>query len=482
MNTVGVLLLSSDPCLIESCRQLIGSIANLALISQSQGKHVDSYLEPLELGLILIHVVEERDAEEASRLLRKIASLQRGVAMIVVSDQHDPKQAYSLLRQGAAEFLSRPLDLSRLAYLIDRLTVRARCAARPRPLLAVSGVSAVMSRPEFLPGLLPQSNDSLADLRSAALGSLVEQVCRVAPQDTTVLLGGETGTGKTRLARLIHELSPRRDQPFQAISCGALAANLIESEMFGHIKGAFTGAGCASIGKLATAGRGTLLLDEIYSLPFELQVKLLRALDERVFEPVGANESVAVQARFIAASNRPLEQEVEAGRFRADLYYRLNVVAFYLPPLRERPSAIPPLAGRFLAEMAARNGGPVYTIAPDALCALKRYTWPGNIRELRNVLERVVTLYPGPEIRLDHLPETITSTTRVRSDVLCLDRVTGSTPPRRLNKVRGQVEIARIIGALRQHSNNRVRAAMELGISRMTLYNKLRKYGLIDLT
>jgi two-component system response regulator HydG len=295
----------------------------------------------------------------------------------------------------------------------------------------------------------------------------------VAPQDTTLLLSGETGTGKTRLARFIHELSPRREQPFLVINCGALAANLMESEMFGHVRGAFTGAVRDRSGKFTDAGRGTLLLDEIDSLPPCLQAKLLRAVDDRVFEPVGSNQPLPVQARLIAASNRILEQEVEAGRFRADLYYRLNVVSFRLPPLRERPGVIPQLASGFLAEIAARNSRPVHSIAPEVLDALQRYRWPGNIRELRNIIERAVALCPGPEIQLTDLPEVIASAARWPS---CPNLVPSSS----LGSAKREIEAARITEALRKHRNNRLRAAADLGISRMTLYRKLRKYGLFD--
>lgn len=302
---------------------------------------------------------------------------------------------------------------------------------------------------------------------------LMAQVHRVAPQDTTLLLTGETGTGKTRLARYIHELSPRRAEPFLVINCGALAANLIESEMFGHVRGAFTGAVRDRSGKFADAGRGTLLLDEIDSLPPSLQAKLLRAVDDRLFEPVGSNEAMPLQARLIAASNRSLEREVEAGRFRADLYYRLNVVGFRLPLLRECPNVILQLARSFLAEIAARNSRPVHGMAADVLDALLRYHWPGNIRELRNIMERAIALCPGPEIQLGDLPEVIATAAR---------RPTGMNLAATcsLGSAKKEIEAARITEALRKHRNNRLRAAAELGISRMTLYRKLRKYGLFN--
>src|SRR5262245_12015043 len=200
-----------------------------------------------------------------------------------------------------------------------------------------------------------QCEDPFFDAFPPEMTLMREQVKRVVPQQTTLLLTGETGTGKTRLARLLHELSPRRGEPFLVVDCGAVSPNLIESEMFGHVKGAFTGADRDRPGKFAAAGRGTLLLDEINSLPLPLQSKLLRAVDDRVFEPVGSERGQPLRARLIAATNVPLDDEVAAARFRADLYFRINVVGLYLPPLRDRRASIGPLAQRFLAELAARN-------------------------------------------------------------------------------------------------------------------------------
>jgi two-component system response regulator HydG len=255
------------------------------------------------------------------------------------------------------------------------------------------------------PRLEAAQADLFAEDASPATAQLSEQVRRVAPQDTTLLLLGETGTGKTRLARRIHELSPRCNDPFLVVDCGALSPSLTESELFGHVKGAFTGADRTRPGKLAAVGRGTLVLDEVNSLPLTLQVKLLRAVEERVFEPIGCNQTQQLRARLIVVSNTPLDQEVEAGRFRADLYYRLNVVAFYLPPLRDRPTAIVPLARHFLGELVARNRPDVTGITAAALAALERYPWPGNLRQLKNALERAVALCRGPEVDVHDLPE-----------------------------------------------------------------------------
>jgi two-component system response regulator HydG len=422
-------------------------------------------LQDDEIALILIHLLPPADPEEVISLLRVIATTKRAIATLAVGEQHHPTQALDLLRAGVADYLSRPLDLGRLAYLIDALTARARypgLQATPRTKAAAS----------------EGPTEPIFYTRCAAMGQLMEQVRLVAPQDTTLLLGGETGTGKTRLARLIHELSSRRADPFLVINCGALATNLIESEMFGHVKGAFTGADRDRSGKFADVRGGTLVLDEIDALPLASQAKLLRALEERVFEPVGSNKSQPVRARLIAASNRPLDKEIEAGRFRSDLYYRLNVVQFYLPPLRERRSEITHLATTVVAELAGRNGRPVQSIAEEALHALQAYDWPGNIRELRNVVERAVALCPRNEIQLADLPEGIhraSPGTAIRHS----GPLQGSASAASLGQVRREAEAARIAEALERHGNNRLRAAADLGISRMTLYQKLHKYGLI---
>jgi DNA-binding NtrC family response regulator len=323
--------------------------------------------------------------------------------------------------------------------------------------------------------------DPFLDAFPAEMAQVREQIRRVVPQQTTLLLTGETGVGKTRLARLIHELSPRRAEPFLVVDCGAISAGLIESEMFGHVKGAFTGADRDRPGKFAAAGRGTLLLDEVNSLPLPLQSRLLRAVEDRVFEPVGGNKLLPLQARLVVASNAPLEEEVAAGRFRADLYYRLNVVGFYLPPLRDRRAVIPGLAQQFLRDFAARNRPDVRAITPEALAALQTHDWPGNIRELRNVLERAVALCPGPDVEVSDLPEAV----RRPSAGVTAPALRGIGPcqdgPLTLVESREEAEALRITEALRKHRNNRLRAAAELGISRMGLYKKLHKYGLIDL-
>jgi two-component system response regulator HydG len=329
-----------------------------------------------------------------------------------------------------------------------------------------------------------ETADPLADALPAGLGPLELQIRCVAPQEITLLLVGETGTGKTRLARLIHELSPRRAEPFLVVDCGALAPTLIESELFGHAKGAFTGANRDRVGKLAAAGRGTLLLDEVNSLPLPLQAKLLRAAGERVFEPLGSTRAQPLHARLIAASNADLRALVAEGRFRADLYYRLNVVAFFLPPLRQRRASIRALARKFFNEFTARGRLDVVGLGPQVLRALEAYDWPGNLHELRNVVERAVALCAGPEVGLEDLPEGVRAALATAAPLprLALPPAEGAEAPRTLAQSKREAEVRCLLEALRLSGNNRCRAARALGISRIALYKKLQKYGLMEGT
>jgi DNA-binding NtrC family response regulator len=472
-----VVLITSDPPLIEAVRGVIDPIGNLQLTAVATVDEACSLLPQSEVALMVAHLARGTDAPWVGLLIKTVAATQRPLATLVVSDLHQPEQALALMRLGVADCLDRPLDLGRLAYLIDVLTLRARYTLRPTasPCLPQQRVAAGMVPAPSREAVVPRA---FFYQPGSAMGRLMEQVRRVAPQDTTVLLNGETGTGKTRLARLIHDLSPRLRDPFLVVNCGTLSASLIESELFGHARGAFTGADRDRVGKFAEAGRGTLLLDEVDALPLVLQAKLLRAVEERLFEPVGMNKSLPVQARLLAATNRVLDQEIAANRFRSDLYYRLNVVALYLPPLRERPGEIATLAAQFAGEFAARNGRPVPGLSADALQALEQYSWPGNIRELRNVVERAVILCPGPEIALDDLPDTVSSAYKQSGPLAGGVHPSG---PGTLARTKEEAEALRITDALRKHRNNRQRAAAELGISRMTLYKKLHRYGLIGV-
>src|SRR5579884_1514540 len=462
MFATTLLLISHDHNLVRTIRSICGSIPQLKLKTCGEPELARPHLRRGGVALILIHLVKGQTDESITTLLHTLKTKLCNCAVVVLANDRDEARTNSLLRAGVADCLDVPLDINRLTQLVDSLTLRTHLAA---------------------PDTVADSDEAgeLAETFPQGPSELIDQLRRVAAQDTTVMLTGETGTGKSRLARLIHQSSPRRDLPFQVVDCGALAPALIESTLFGHVRGAFTGADCDRAGKLASVGRATLLLDEINLLPAASQCKLLRAVDERVFEPVGSDRSQPVQARLIAASNVPLEREVAAGRFRADLYYRLNVVGFCLPPLRENPQRIAPLVSKFVSELSAQNRPDIRGISTKALRALEKYGWPGNIRELQNVVERAVALSAGPKVQLDDLPETIRHHSGVSAAATQRSKAIAPTGPfssGTLDQTTEAAEIQCIILALKKHNSNRSRAAADLGISRMGLYKKLRRYGL----
>lgn len=312
---------------------------------------------------------------------------------------------------------------------------------------------------------------------SRSLSRLYDHFEAAADSDANILLTGETGTGKSHISRVIHDLSPRRTRPFVVVGCGGLSTTLLQSELFGHRRGAFTGADREHAGKFAVVEDGTILLDEIDCVPLEAQAKLLRVLEERVYEPVGTTAPVALRARVIAATNQPLDQLVAAGKFRSDLYFRLSILDFSLPPLRDCPEAITPLVETFLTTYSSRAGRAIVGITAPALDAMHSYDWPGNIRELRNAVERAVTLCRGELLDLEHLPEAIRNAVAGAGQ----DVPVALPGPFRnmLDSARQNSERQRILQSLSKHGNNRTRAARELGISRVGLYKKLRKFGII---
>jgi DNA-binding NtrC family response regulator len=331
--------------------------------------------------------------------------------------------------------------------------------------------------------------------QTPSLGHLAESIALAATHDVTVLITGETGSGKTYLARLIHEYSPHQNDPFLVVACGALAANLIESEFFGHTKGAFTGADKPKVGKFAAAGQGTILLDEIDALGLEQQAKLLRVIETGEYEPVGSNATSTNKARIIAASNWNLEDAVQQCKFRQDLYYRLNVVTFHLPPLRERPRDIPPLVRGMVARFNQKFHREVVSISAEALAALQAYPWPGNIRQLENAVQQAVLMSSGTELVLSNLPLPVQESLRPQPVApLPYQQMAPATPrftmpppsPVRvtadsLMHNREQMEKAVIQKALVDSGFRRAHAAKALGISRVTLYKKMKKYGLMEV-
>lgn len=319
---------------------------------------------------------------------------------------------------------------------------------------------------------------SAFETRHPPLFGMLADVEKAARHDVTLLIVGETGTGKTTLARIVHESSPRADEPFLHLACGSIPATLMESELFGHERGAFTGADRTKAGKFEVVGKGTLLLDEIDALSLDQQVKLLRVLETGAYEPVGSNETKTLEARLIVASNVSLETLVASERFRKDLFYRLNIMRFDLPPLRERVEDIVPLSVEFIRQVMRRCAIELVDVHPDFLRAIQAYHWPGNLRELKNCIERAVILSRDTILTTASLPAAIATAAAAARPAT---EAPGEEPPGRglLNSAVAQSEQALIQESLVRHKYKRSAVAKELGISRVTLYNKMRKYGFL---
>jgi transcriptional regulator with PAS, ATPase and Fis domain len=402
-------------------------------------------------GLLLLAAGSVVESERALRLVQEIA-LQRLPCSLVLLEAGAPGPGRGLgaLAPYLMHRLRWPDEATRITALLrDRVNGAAA---------GEESVEEVIAR-----RLLVQT---------PSLVALVERIVLAARYDVTVLLTGETGTGKTHLARLMHDCSPRAREPFLVVPCGAVPAALMESTFFGHARGAFTGAVDHKVGKFEAAGGGTLLLDEIDALPLEHQAGLLRVIETGEFEPVGCNETRQCRARLIVASNWDLEDAVRRGRFREDLYYRLNVMSFHLPPLRERIEDVAPLARAMAARFTTRFRKDLFDIHALAVDALEAYPWPGNIRQLDNVVQQAVLVSSGPELLLEHLPG------QVRAP-----RPAAATSPSAagtLKHNRESLERNVIVRALAEHDHCRSRAAVALGISRVTLYKKMKKYGLLE--
>jgi two-component system response regulator AtoC len=381
------------------------------------------------------------------QLLERARAVAPETEVVLLTAHGTVDAAVKAMKLGAYDFLTKPLSSpAQLRAVADRALEHARLLRRAR---GVEGVDMIAVDP--------------------ATRDLVRQLEQVAPTAATVLLLGESGTGKEVAARLVHERSPRAEGPFVAVNCAAVSPHLVESEMFGHEKGAFTGATERRRGRFELADGGTLFLDEIAELPAALQAKLLRVLQERRFERVGGTREIHVDVRVVAATNRDLDEERKAGRFRDDLYHRLAVFPVRLPPLRERRQDIAPLAEHLLARLARQLRHPVLVLEPEALERLVSWDWPGNVRELSNVLERAAILSGGQPIRAADL------LVGVRSGVgPSHERPTPNLTPVTLQ----EAEVAVIRQALAATGGHRKQAAERLGIGLRTLYDKIKEYGL----
>jgi DNA-binding NtrC family response regulator len=385
-------------------------------------------------------------------------------ALILLSSFGTVRDAVEALRAGAADYLGRPVSPEQLALSVQRALEQRRLEAENQRLRR-----SVAER--FAVGSF-----ATRDARTRAVLEVVESV---ADTRATVLIEGESGTGKSLLARVLHERSARAKAPFVVVHCGALPPQLLESELFGHVRGAFTGAVRDKPGRFEEAAGGTLFLDEISTAPPDLQVKLLRAVQERVIERVGSNDAIHVDARFVFASNRDLAAEVAAGRFREDLYYRIHVVALRLPSLRERPSDVPLLARGFLERYRAEHRRPSLDFSEQALARLCAAQWPGNVRQLENTIERAVLLARGPRIEPNDLGVELVEDALPAHDA-SLAAAPLYSPQHSLREALEAPERRILVEALELNGWSRQRTAAMLGINRTTLFNKMRKHGLLE--
>ncbi len=389
--------------------------------------------------------------------LGQIKAYNPAIPILIMTAYSSVETAIEALKSGAYDYLTKPLDFEvlklTLARALEHSGLKAENASLKSQLSADYELTNIIGR-------------------SRPMRELIEMLAMIAPSEATVLVSGESGTGKELIAKSIHHNSRRREQPLVVVNCAALVENLLESELFGHEKGAFTGADRRREGRFMQADRGTIFLDEIGETSAPLQAKLLRVIQEREIQRVGGAETLKVDVRIIAATNRDLEEEVKSGRFREDLFHRLNVVSLRVPPLREREEDIPLLARHFLTKFGEKNHKAVKGFTPLAMDMLLKYPWPGNVRELENTIERAVILLPGEHISEKELPATISANHGGRSEP--------AKPPvsPTANRPLEEIEKEAILATLSASAGNKSETARRLGINRKTLRSKLNQYGL----
>jgi len=391
-------------------------------------------------------------------LLHEVNRNYPDTAVILITGYGQIEGAVRAIKEGAYDYITKPLIDDGVKMIINRALDQQ--SLKKENLLLKKQL-----------GLLVGTGDIIG--RDHKMRQLAELIDSVADSRATVLITGESGVGKTLVARTVHARSERRDRPFVEVSCGSLPESLLESELFGHARGAFTGAVADKKGKFQVAHGGTAFLDEIGDAPLSMQTKLLRVIQDKVFEPVGDNKTVQADVRLIFATNKNLEAEVKAGRFREDLFYRVKVVTLHIPPLRERLGDLRLLAGHFLKKHATENNKDIAGISEEALRIMQAHNWPGNVRELENVIERAVILSQNTEIRPDDLPFDGSKLTRAGA--------AAGTDPSAVIPLKEALETpekAIICKALEAHDWSRARAADALGINRSTLFKKMKKFGL----
>ncbi|MFY1826657.1 sigma-54-dependent transcriptional regulator [Myxococcus fulvus] len=458
-----VLLVDDDPAVAKVLGALLGQ-AGLATHTARNGTEALALLERWPVDVVVSDV--RMPGMDGMQLLAEMGRLWPDVPVILITAHGTVPLAVEAMKAGAADFVLKPFDREEILFTIRKALLRAQGEATNEPLRT----------PSAFVGSSQRMTEAQALLAKAATGM------------ATVLLRGESGTGKELAAKAVHDGSPRHAGPFVKLHCAALPDTLLESELFGYEKGAFTGAATRKPGRVELAHGGTLFLDEIGDISLAVQVKLLRVIQERELERLGGTQTVKVDVRFVAATHQPLEELVKTGRFREDLFYRLNVVPLWLPSLRERPEDIEPLARHFLDIHARTNGKPPFTLTPDGLAVLRAQPWPGNVRQLQNFLERLVVLSDGQTLTGEDVSRELARQPGLTAPVLTPPQgVTALAAPagpaaesgRTLESQRKDTEKQALVDALSRAGDNRTLAARLLGISRRTLYNKLEEHALL---
>lgn len=476
-----ILVVDDDPIIVDSLSAFL-RLEGYEVETCNDGSTAIEILSSRRCSVVISDV--NMTQTNGLELLRAIKQHYPDVVVIFITGYGTIENAVEAVKLGAFDYMTKPVN-------DDEIRVAVEKALKHHTLISEN--QQLRQKLELRYGL---DNIVGHDYKMLRIYDLVEAV---ADSRTTVLMTGESGTGKSMIARAIHHRSPRRDKPFVEISCGAIPESLLESELFGHTKGSFTGATADKPGRFLAADGGTIFLDEINSASQAFQVKLLRVLQERKFEPVGSNQTISVDTRVVLATNQDLAKLVENGTFRQDLYYRINVVNIVLPPLRERLGDIPLLAQSFLDRFTRDMGRHIQSFSPDAMDAMMRYNWPGNVRELENLVERAVVLSKRPLIMIEDLPPQFAELTGADGAARpmvngfgtgfsaassapaapAVDGDEGPWDPKPLKDLLEEPEKKIIIRALKANGWNRQITAQQLDINRTTLYKKMKRYGLI---
>jgi two-component system response regulator HydG len=445
---LNILIVDDERSVREVCRDVAASLGHHSTSVESAEQAL-RMAEGQSIDLAFVDLMLHGTG--GLELLRKLKTRRAEIEVIMMTGHGTVETAVEAMKLGAYDYVLKPFNLEQLKALLDRVSVHLRLKNENRILR-----EKVKSKQGFgqIIGRAPE------------MDKLYRIIAKAAHSAHPVLILGESGTGKEMVARAIHNSGPFRDKPFIPVDCGSLVPTLIESELFGYVKGAFTGAVQAKEGLLAIAEGGTVFLDEVGELPVDLQAKLLRALQEKEIRPVGSTKQTPIHVRILAATNRNLEQAVAHGSFRRDLFFRLNVLSLRIPPLRERRQDMPLLAISFLERLSAGGARP-HEISDDAMKAMLAYNWPGNVRELENCLERCCAIVSGPIIQAHDLPSSITG-----APLQLID----SQPESRIQPMT-EIEKQAILGAIAQLNGDKLMAAKLLGIGKTTLYRKLKEYG-----